>query len=68
MAIWALIRPLMQSTKNSIGPPSLKNFINVSLGAFFASMKKIKKIKPSVQPTDIPPYALAKIGLDLSGP
>ena len=37
----------------------------MSLGAFFSSMKKIK---PPVQPTDIPPYAFAKIGLDLSGP
>lgn len=30
--------------------------------------RNMKKIKPPVQPTDIPPYAFAKIGLDLSGP
>ena len=30
--------------------------------------RNMKKIKPPVQLIDIPPYAFAKIGLDLSGP
>ena len=31
-------------------------------------MRNLKKLKPSIQETEVPPFSFAKIGLDLSGP
>ena len=32
------------------------------------AMRNLKKLKPSIQETEVPPFSFAKIGLDLSGP
>lgn len=30
--------------------------------------RNVQKIKPPLQETDIPPYAFAEVGMDVSGP
>lgn len=49
-------------------PNLYKNLYEYISSCVTCQTRSMKKIKPSLQETDIPPYPFAKIGLDLSGP
>ena len=49
-------------------PNLYKNLYEYISSCVTCQTRSMKKIKPSLQETDVPPYRFAKIGLALSGP
>ena len=62
--IWGLPKFFMRSGRSTTGPISTKNFKWLCERVTCANLE----LKLSVRVTDVPPFSIAQIGLDLSGP